>query len=52
MRRFRILLVVALVALSSLVALAAPAQASCSGKLTETCQKLENLVCDVFEKCL
>jgi hypothetical protein len=52
MRRLRISLVIALLALSSLVTTAAPAQASCSGKFTETCQKLENLVCYVFEKCL
>lgn len=43
-----------LVAVVAAVSMAAPTPAhasGCTGKFTETCQELENLICHLFGKC-
>lgn len=52
MRRIRISAAALLLGSSIVVSVVAPASASCEPKLTKTCQALEQVVCDVFHKCL
>lgn len=54
MKSKRIRILTAVLSVVAAVSISAPpAQASgCSGKLTETCQELENLVCYLTERCL
>lgn len=51
-RRMRI--ATTLVAAVAAVTMVSPAPASasgCTGKFTETCQEIENLICHLFGKC-